>query len=243
MENTVIEFRNVAKSYQGRPVFSGIHFTVNGGEFVTMIGSSGCGKTTILKMVNRLLEPDGGEIAVFGRLISHEDPIALRRRIGYVIQNIGLFPHMTVERNIGYVLNLEKHRDKGLVAARVREMMRLVRLDETLLGRYPGELSGGQKQRVGIARALAADPEILLMDEPFSAVDEITRKALQGEIRRIQRECKITVLFVTHDMQEAFTLGDRIIVMGSGGIEQIGTGEEIRRQPATEFVRQLTAIK
>ena len=192
-------------------------------------------------MVNGLLTPDAGTIRVMGRDIREMDLIQLRRNIGYAIQGSVLFPHMTVAENIAYVPNLLNKKDKARTNAAVAKWLAIVGLDEELLQRYPAELSGGQQQRVGIARALAASPEILLMDEPFGAVDEITRASLQQEITRIHRETGITVLFVTHDIGEALRLGTRVLVMADGEIQQYATPEEILRAPATDFVRQLAA--
>ena len=209
---------------------------------MTVIGTSGCGKTTALKMINGLLTPSSGKIIVNGADIGNSDPIILRRKIGYVIQNIGLFPHLTIEKNIGYVLNLQ-HIPKAQIKKRVGELIQLVGLPKNLLDRYPSELSGGQNQRVGIARALASRPEIMLMDEPFGAVDEITRRKLQQEFKKLQQEMQTTVFFITHDIQEALNLGTRVLVMDQGEIIQIGTPEEILQKPKTDFVAQLIGQK
>ena len=217
----------------------GFSLTVEKGDFVTVIGSSGCGKTTALKMVNGLIEPDAGEILINGENIRSKDQTQLRRNIGYAIQGSVLFPHMTVEQNISYVPNLLNKRDKARTKAAVSKWMGIVGLDEELKERYPAELSGGQQQRVGIARALAASPEILLMDEPFGAVDEITRAQLQSELRQIYERTRITVLFVTHDIGEALKLGTKVLVMDQGEIQQYGTPEELLRHPATPFVERL----
>lgn len=236
---TEIEFKNIKKSYGGKVVMEGFNLTVEKGDFVTIIGSSGCGKTTALKMVNGLIEPDGGEILIEGENIRSKDQTQLRRNIGYAIQGSVLFPHMTVEQNVSYVPNLINGRDKAKTRAAVSKWMKIVGLDEELKERYPSELSGGQQQRVGIARALAASPEILLMDEPFGAVDEITRAQLQEELRRIYEQTKITVLFVTHDIGEALKLGTKVLVMDHGEIQQYAPPEELLRRPATPFVEQL----
>ena len=217
----------------------GFSLTVEKGDFVTVIGSSGCGKTTALKMVNVLIEPDAGEILINGENIRSKDQTQLRRNIGYAIKGSVLFPHMTVEQNISYVPNLLNKRDKARTKAAVSKWMGIVGLDEELKERYPAELSGGQQQRVGIARALAASPEILLMDEPFGAVDEITRAQLQSELRQIYERTRITVLFVTHDIGEALKLGTKVLVMDQGEIQQYGTPEELLRHPATPFVERL----
>lgn len=237
----IIEFEHVRKSYGEKTVLNDFSLAIAPGDFVTIVGASGGGKTTVLKMVNGLLTPDAGTIRVMGRDIREMDLIQLRRNIGYAIQGSVLFPHMTVAENIAYVPNLLNKKDKARTNAAVAKWLAIVGLDEELLQRYPAELSGGQQQRVGIARALAASPEILLMDEPFGAVDEITRASLQQEITRIHRETGITVLFVTHDIGEALRLGTRVLVMADGEIQQYATPEEILRAPATDFVRQLAA--
>lgn len=237
----IIEFEHVRKSYGEKTVLNDFSLAVAPGDFVTIVGASGGGKTTVLKMVNGLLTPDAGTIRVMGRDIRAMDLIQLRRNIGYAIQGSVLFPHMTVAENIAYVPNLLNKKDKARTNAAVAKWLAIVGLDEELLQRYPAELSGGQQQRVGIARALAASPEILLMDEPFGAVDEITRASLQQEITRIHRETGITVLFVTHDIGEALRLGTRVLVMADGEIQQYATPEKILRAPATDFVRQLAA--
>jgi osmoprotectant transport system ATP-binding protein len=239
--DTAIEYRDVCKSYGEKSVLSHLSLKVKRGEFVTMIGSSGSGKTTALKMVNRLLEPTSGTVLVDGRDVRETDPIQLRRNIGYAIQGSVLFPHMTVEDNISYVPNLLNKRDHDRTRKAVHKWMGIVGLPDDLLDRYPSELSGGQQQRVGIARALAASPDILLMDEPFGAVDEITRGQLQAEISRIHRETGITVMFVTHDIGEALRLGTRVLVLDGGAVQQYGTPEEILADPATEFVSQLVS--
>ena len=236
---TEIEFKNIKKVYGDKVVMEGFSLTVEKGDFVTIIGSSGCGKTTALKMVNGLIEPDAGEILINGENIRSKDQTQLRRNIGYAIQGSVLFPHMTVEQNISYVPNLLNKRDKARTKAAVSKWMGIVGLDEELKERYPAELSGGQQQRVGIARALAASPEILLMDEPFGAVDEITRAQLQSELKQIYERTKITVLFVTHDIGEALKLGTKVLVMDQGEIQQYGTPEDLLRHPATPFVERL----
>ncbi len=236
-----IEYRDICKSYGEKSVLEHLNLAVPRGEFVTMIGSSGSGKTTALKMVNRLIEPTSGDVLVDGRNVRDADPILLRRNIGYAIQGSVLFPHMTVEENISYVPNLLNKRDHERTRKAVRTWMDIVGLPKDLLERYPSELSGGQQQRVGIARALAASPDILLMDEPFGAVDEITRGQLQVEISRIHRETGITVMFVTHDIGEALRLGTRVLVLDAGKVQQYGAPEEILARPATAFVEQLVS--
>lgn len=237
--DTAIEFKQIKKIYGENTVIEAFDLTVKRGEFVTIIGSSGCGKTTILKMVNGLVKPDGGEIFVEGQDISTMDMISLRRNIGYAIQGSVLFPHMTVEENISYVPDLLNKKDKERTRKAVEKWMGIVGLDEDMKERYPAELSGGQQQRVGIARALAASPDILLMDEPFGAVDEITRGQLQTELRQIYEKTGITIMFVTHDISEALKLGTKVLVMDKGEIQQYAAPEELLKVPATDFVRQL----
>ena len=219
-----------------------VSLAVDNGEFIVLIGPSGCGKTTLLKLMNGLVVPTEGEVAINGLPLQEEDLVAVRRRIGYAVQGAKLFPHMTVEENICYVPGLESKMPKEEKKALARKMLEMVQLPEELASRFPRQLSGGQKQRVGIARAMAAEPDILLMDEPFGAVDEITRKGLQEELLALQQKTGITVVFITHDIGEAFKLGDRILIMKEGVIWQEGTGEELRRAPKDEFVRQLLCI-
>ena len=236
---TAIEFRNIKKTYGEKVVMERFNLSVEKGEFVTIIGSSGCGKTTALKMVNGLIQPTSGDIFVDGENIRNKNQTLLRRNIGYAIQGSVLFPHMTVEQNIAYVPNLLNKRNKEKTKSAVSKWMKIVGLSEDLKHRYPSELSGGQQQRVGIARALAASPDILLMDEPFGAVDEITRGQLQTEMKRIHQQTGITVLFVTHDISEALKLGTKVLVMNNGKIEQFAKPEDLLRTPATEFVKEL----
>lgn len=238
--DTIIRFEHISKTYGENNILQDFNLDIRKGEFLTVIGSSGSGKTTMLKLINGLSVPTAGRILIDGKDIAQEDQTLLRRNIGYVIQGIGLFPHMTVKANIAYVPNLLNRRDKERTRRAVERLIRVVGLETEMLDRYPSELSGGQRQRVGIARALAANPEILLMDEPFGAVDEITRQLLQNEIARIHQELDVTIVFITHDIKEALKLGSRVLVMDQGRIEQIGTPDEIRRNPATDFVRQLT---
>lgn len=239
--DVAIEYRDICKAYGEKSVLEHLNLAVPRGEFVTMIGSSGSGKTTALKMVNRLIEPTSGTVLVDGHNVRDADPIQLRRNIGYAIQGSVLFPHMTVEENISYVPNLLNKHDHERTRKAVRTWMGIVGLSKDLLERYPSELSGGQQQRVGIARALAASPDILLMDEPFGAVDEITRGQLQAEISRIHRETGITVMFVTHDIGEALRLGTHVLVLDEGKVQQYGAPEEILARPATAFVEQLVS--
>ncbi|NCB52342.1 MAG: ABC transporter ATP-binding protein [Clostridia bacterium] len=236
---TAIEYRHIRKDYDGVTIIPDFSLSIEKGEFVTIIGSSGCGKTTLLKMVNGLVKPTSGEILVNGEDTKDVDLITLRRNTGYAIQGGVLFPHMTVEKNIAYVPNLLNGSDKARTSAAVSKWMRIVGLEEALRGRYPDQLSGGQQQRVGIARALAASPDILLMDEPFGAVDEITRGGLQDEIGRIHRETGITILFVTHDINEALKLGTKMLVLSGGEAQQYGRPDEVRARPANQFVESL----
>ena len=236
-----INFSNVSIAYGKTEILKDFSLSVKQGEFITVIGNSGSGKTTALKLINGLLKCTSGCVAVFGRDVGKMTPkeiIKFRRNIGYVIQGIGLFPHMTVLKNLTYVLDLEGNNKKNSII-RARELIKLVDMDEEYLYRYPRELSGGQRQRVGIARALAADPQILLMDEPFGAVDEITRKGLQTAIAEIHKKLKKTIFFITHDIDEALLLGDRVLVLHDGAIHQYDTPEELIKNPATDFVLSL----
>lgn len=235
----VIELRDITVSYEQDTILRHFNLKVEAGTFLTIIGSSGCGKTTALKLMNGLLVPKEGTVLINDIDISKTDIDELRRNIGYVIQEIGLFPHMTIEKNISYVPNLYKARDKTAITDRARELAGTVGLTPDMLGRYPSELSGGQRQRVGIARALMNSPKIILMDEPFGAVDEITRRKLQEEIRRIHKSIGGTIVFVTHDIKEALKLGTRVLVMDQGCVIQDGAPDELREHPSTEFVRQL----
>lgn len=234
----MIKLQNITKKYDGNVVLENFNLEIPEGEFVTIIGSSGCGKTTVLKLINGLLTPDSGKIFVNNQDISLLDQNKLRRQIGYVIQGIGLFPHMTIFDNIAYVPHLLKI-NRAEVSEIVSSLLEMIGLDEQLLWRYPDELSGGQKQRIGIARALAGKPKIMLMDEPFGAVDEITRKTLQEEILKIQKQLNITILFVTHDIREALRLGHRVIVMDKGNIEQFDSPSVIKKSPRNSFVDNL----
>ncbi|MDQ4043263.1 MAG: ABC transporter ATP-binding protein [Actinomycetota bacterium] len=235
----MIEFRGVSKTYPGseRPVVNDLSFEVLDGEICVLVGPSGCGKTTSMRMVNRLIEPTSGEILIDGEPNTAMSGTKLRRHIGYAIQQIGLFPHRTIAANIATVPQLLEW-DKDRIATRVEELLELVGLDpEQYRDRYPAELSGGQQQRVGVARAMAADPPIMLMDEPFGAVDPITRNRLQDEFLRIQGEIKKTIVFVTHDIDEAIKMGDRIAILQQGGIlAQYDIPENILAAPNSEFV-------
>ncbi len=212
------------------------------GELVVLLGESGSGKTTLLKMINRLTDPDHGRVEVAGRDVRTQDPVALRRTIGYVIQHVGLLPHLSVADNVAMVPRLLGWSGSD-TARRVDELLALVELaPETYRARFPDQLSGGQRQRVGVARALAARPRVLLLDEPFGALDPITRVALQAELRRIHRELALTTLLVTHDMVEALTLADRIAVMCAGEIRQIATPHELLAAPADDYVARLVEV-
>jgi len=242
VSDPALEFRGVSKSFNpGRPVLEDFTLNLAAGETVALLGPSGCGKTTALKLANRLLDADAGEIRVHGRDVRGEDPVRLRRGIGYVIQEAGLFPHWDVRRNVETVPRL-----LGWTDARRRErsdaLLALVGLPPEEFGaRRPRELSGGQRQRVGVARALAADPPLLLMDEPFGALDPIARRALQREFLQWKARLGKAVLLVTHDVREAFRLADRIAVMEEGRLRQVGTSAELSARPASAFVRDFLA--
>ncbi len=236
-----IDFVEVTKEYPGapRPAVDDVSFSVPEGTMCMLLGTSGSGKTTLLRMVNRLIDPTSGQIVIDGTPTTARDPIELRRSIGYAIQQVGLFPHMTVEDNVRVVPSI-LGRPTSELDARVNELLTLVGLEPAeYRKRYPRQLSGGQQQRVGLARALAADPDLLLMDEPFGALDAITRTRIQDELLRIQRTLKKTILFVTHDVEEALKLGDRIVVLNDGELMQIGTPIELLATPANDFVKRL----
>ncbi|MBU3154204.1 ABC transporter ATP-binding protein [Clostridium estertheticum] len=234
----MLEFRNLRKVFKNKTVINDISFTVNKGEFVVIVGQSGCGKTTTLKMINKLILPTSGSINLEGKNILKEDTIKLRRNMGYVIQQTGLLPHMTVGENIGIIPMLEKWPEEKILA-RTNELLEMVGMKpEEYINRYPCELSGGQQQRIGVARAWATNPDVILMDEPFSALDPITRNQLQDELFNLQQESKKTIVFVTHDMDEALKLGDRICIMKDGNIVQYDTPEEILNNPANDFVKE-----
>ncbi|WP_308165968.1 ATP-binding cassette domain-containing protein [Actinomadura sp. NEAU-AAG7] len=239
-----IELINVTKRYPGQrtPAVDDVTMTIPGGEIVVLLGPSGSGKTTMMRLINRLIEPTSGKIIVAGRDTLGLNPTELRRHIGYVIQNAGLFPHMTVATNVGLVPQMLKW-DRDRIAARVDELLELVDMDPaTFRGRYPRELSGGQQQRVGVARALAADPPAMLMDEPFGALDPITREHLQDSLLRLQEELGKTIVFVTHDIDEALKLGDRIAILDEGSrIAQYATPKEILLDPADAYVEQFVS--
>lgn len=233
----MIRFEKVCKSYKKSQILTDITFTINESEFVVFVGPSGCGKTTLLKIINKLIKPTSGKVYINGEDIEERDEIELRRNMGYVIQSIGLFPHMTIRENLELIPNLI-YKDSKSVFEKSMELMDLVGLDpEVYLDRYPTQLSGGQQQRVGVARAFAIDPDIILMDEPFSALDPITRSQLQEELIHLQNKFKKTFVFVTHDMGEAIKLADKICIMNEGHIVQYDTPENILKRPADSFVR------
>jgi osmoprotectant transport system ATP-binding protein len=233
----MISLKDVSKRFgEGSYAVSDLSLDIEQGETVVLVGPSGCGKTTTLKMINRLVEPTSGSIVVNGRDVMEQDPVQMRRSVGYVIQSIGLMPHRTIFDNVATVPRLLGW-DRSRIARRVTELMEMFQLDRSLLERYPGELSGGQRQRVGVARALAADPPVMLMDEPFGAVDPIIRGRLQEEFLDIQRELRKTIVFVTHDVDEAIKMADRIAILNVGGVlEQYGEPRAILASPANGFV-------
>ncbi len=234
----MIRFENITKKYKDTTILSNLSFSINKGELVAIIGASGCGKTTSLKMINRLIVPTSGKIFIDDEDISKKDMIQLRRNMGYVIQQTGLFPHMTIRQNIELIPKIEKYEHEKLVQ-QTKDLLVMVGLDpEEYMDRYPVELSGGQQQRVGVARAFATDPEIILMDEPFSALDPITRSNLQDELIHLQSTLRKTIVFVTHDMDEAIKLADRICIMDKGNIVQYDTPENILKSPANDFVTE-----
>ena len=234
----MIIFSDIHKNYNGKEIIADFNLNIESGTFLTIIGTSGSGKTTVLKMINGLVLPDKGEIRIDGKNIADENLIALRRNIGYVIQGNILFPHLSVAENIAYVLVLKNY-PKSDISRIVAEKLQLVNLAPELAKRFPHELSGGQQQRVGIARALAANPNIILMDEPFGALDSITRKQLQRELKALHQQTGVMIVFVTHDIAEALTLGTKVLVLDKGIIQQYDTPEMIKQHPANEFVQQL----
>jgi len=244
MEKTIaISIVDASKSYDGQGALAvhNLSLEVREGEFVAIVGESGSGKTTLLKLINRLVEPSGGEIIVSGNNVGAVDPIRLRRSIGYVFQEVGLFPHMTVAENVAVTPRLLGW-DSAKIDARVAELLELVRLPQESASRFPATLSGGQRQRVGVARALAAGPKIMLMDEPFGAVDAITREGLASDYRTLHERLKLTTILITHDVVEAVLLADRIAVMHVGTILEQGTPRDLLSHPAHDYVRELMAM-
>lgn len=240
----MIRFDNITKVFSdGTQALRNVSLTIPKEQLVVIIGPSGCGKTSLLKLINRLETPTSGEVYVEDKAISTIDPVELRKTIGYVIQRIGLFPHMTIERNAALVPNL-KGWAKDKTTARIHELMKMVGLEpKQFLRKFPLELSGGQQQRIGVVRALAADPDIMLMDEPFSALDPISREQLQNEVKYLQEKIKKTIIFVTHDIDEALKIADMIVVMKEGKIEQVGTPTELIENPINNFVKNFIGIE
>ena len=234
----MIEIKNSVKTAGEKVILDDISLTIESGSFVVLIGPSGCGKTTTLKLLNKLIEPTSGEIYIDGKPISKEDPIKLRRNIGYVIQNIGLFPHLTIKENIELIPKLKGDKSEEEISETTERLVKMVGLDpDEFLYKYPTELSGGQQQRIGVIRAIATDADIILMDEPFSALDPITRTQLQEWLYELQQELKKTIIFVTHDMDEALKLADKICIMQGGKIQQYDTAENLLKHPANSFVK------
>jgi osmoprotectant transport system ATP-binding protein len=245
MPEVMISLREVSKRFpeSPSPAVGELSLDVGRGELVVLVGPSGCGKTTILRMINRLLEPTSGIIEVDGRDVMRQDPVKLRRGMGYVIQSIGLMPHRTVAENIGTVPALEGW-ERSRIETRVLELAQMLHLNEELLERYPSELSGGQRQRVGVARALAVDPPVMLMDEPFAAVDPVIRARLQDQFLQLQDRLQKTIVFVTHDVDEAIKMADRIAILNIGGVlEQYAPPEEILRAPSNQFVEEFVGAE
>lgn len=240
--NKVIEFIGVGKDYKEHSILKNVNIRINKGELVVIIGPSGCGKTTLLKMINRLIEPSSGSIFINGKDITQQDVIELRRNIGYVIQQTGLFVHMTVKENLEIIPRLCKVNEDD-INARTKKLMEMVGLPKSFLSRFPNHLSGGQQQRIGVARAFAMDPEIILMDEPFSALDPLTRIQLQDELVRLQAKMHKTIVFVTHDMDEAVKIADRICIINAGKILQYDTPENILKNPVDDFVNEFVGSK
>lgn len=238
----MIEFRKVSKAYKNNMVLKDISFNIEMGKFTVLIGESGCGKTTLLKMINKLIVPTKGDIFIDGKDIKEIDDIKLRRSMGYVIQQTGLFPHMTVRENITIIPRILKV-DENKINKDSLEMMNMIGLDDSLLDRYPSELSGGQQQRIGIARAFITNPNIILMDEPFSALDPMSRVALQDELLKLQEKLHKTIVFVTHDMDEAIKLADKIAIFDNGELVQYDVPENILKHPANDFVKNFVGKK
>jgi osmoprotectant transport system ATP-binding protein len=243
MSGIAVEFREVSKNYGSGYVLENFNLQIPREKIVTIIGPSGCGKTTLLKMINRLIEPESGAVLLEDKDISTLDPVELRRNIGYVIQQIGLFPHMTIEQNISIVPRLKGEKKQEL-SSRVEELLELIGLDPVQFRRrYPHELSGGQQQRIGVARALAANPSIILMDEPFSALDPISRVQLQKELIKLNERVKKTIVFVTHDIDEALKIADQVVLLKDGQIVQSSTPKELLDRPANDFVKEFVGVE
>jgi osmoprotectant transport system ATP-binding protein len=239
-----VELRGVRVEYAGatRPAVDDVDLAIGAGEFTVLLGPSGCGKSTLVRTINRLVEPAAGTVAIDGVDVRERDPNELRRGIGYVIQAVGLFPHYTVAQNVAVVPELLGW-ERARIDARVDALLQLIRLDPNVYrARKPRELSGGEAQRVGVARALAVEPRVLLMDEPFAAVDAIVRASLQDEIARVHRELGTTIVFVTHDVDEALRLADRVVVMNAGRVVQAGPPDDLLQHPADDFVRHLVGV-
>lgn len=240
MAETIIDIQNVTKSYQtGVKVLSGVSLSIPKGSFVTIIGPSGCGKTTLLRLINGMTDFDSGQIVVMNKDIANWDKIQLRRSIGYAIQQGGLFPHLTIKQNIAFVLSISGISIQ-IIEDRVSDLATLMNFDDRQLNSFPSGLSGGQQQRVGVARALASQPEIVLMDEPLGALDNITRRKLQSELKEMHRKLGITFVMVTHDLHEAFTLGTHVVIMNEGKIEQYDSPEIIREKPVNDWVKEFS---
>ncbi|MBW6490823.1 MAG: ABC transporter ATP-binding protein [Lentimicrobium sp.] len=238
MAETIIDIQNVTKSYQtGSPVLRDVSLDIAKGSFVTIIGPSGCGKTTLLRLINGMSDFDSGHIIVMNKDLANWDKIQLRRSIGYAIQQGGLFPHMTVRQNIEFVLSISDA-SVQITNDRVNALATMMSLDDSQLESFPSNLSGGQQQRVGVARALASQPEIVLMDEPFGALDNITRRKLQNELKEMHHKLGITFIMVTHDLHEAFTLGTQVVIMNEGKIEQFDKPETIKTKPVNDWVTE-----
>ncbi|MFF2450137.1 ABC transporter ATP-binding protein [Neobacillus sp. NPDC058068] len=231
----MIEFKNIVKKYRTKSIINPFSLEIDAGQLVVFIGPSGCGKTTLLKMINKLIQPTSGKIFVNGTDISTMNPIELRRNIGYVIQNTGLFPHMSIKENLELIPKL-KGEDPASIEKKTIELLEMVGLDKEYLDRFPKELSGGQQQRIGVARAFSTNSDIILMDEPFSALDPVTRSSLQDELFQMQKELNKTIIFVTHDMDEAIKIADKICILKDGDILQYDTPENILKNPANDFV-------
>jgi len=236
MAETIIDLQNVTKSYEsGNPVLRDVSLEIAKGEFVTIIGPSGCGKTTLLRLINGMTNYDSGQITLMNKDLSGWDKIQLRRSIGYAIQQGGLFPHLTIRQNMAFVLSISGLSTQ-IINERVSELAHMMNFDERQLNSFPSGLSGGQQQRVGVARALASQPQLVLMDEPFGALDNITRRKLQNELKEMHQKLGITFVMVTHDLREAFTLGTKVVIMNQGKIEQYDTPLNIKSNPANDWV-------